>query len=128
MKMYELIKRLEHIRDKMESTFSNEFQRGEIDNLIEELIQMTPEVGTKLSQENQNPYPYYPVGVGGTAGTGTGIIYTGTTSTGITLNGNSSIGNSSVSWTSNSVDVNSIDISSCPSYSSFKDSNMLTAL
>lgn len=129
MKMYELIKRLEHIRDKMESTFSNEFQRGEIDNLIEELIQMTPEVGEKLSQQQQQVHPYYPTYPIGT-GT-TPIIYNaGTTSAGITLNGN-------ISWTSDlsspisssydSVDVSSIDILSSLSYSS-KDSNVLTAL
>ena len=62
MKMYELIKRLEHIRDKMESTFSNEFQRGEIDNLIEELIKMTPEVGQidKTPGIGQPFQPYQP--------------------------------------------------------------------
>lgn len=103
MKMYELIKRLEHIRDKMESTFSNEFQRGEIDNLIEELIQMTPEVGQieKLPQMPQpqlgnNPYwtfpstvPYvYPSSITTTGGT-------------ITLNGNTS-SSSSATYVSNS--------------------------
>ena len=56
------VKRLEHIRDKMESTFSNEFQRGEIDNLIEELIKMTPEVGQidKVPGIGQPFQPYQP--------------------------------------------------------------------
>ena len=76
MRMYELIKRLELIRDKMESTFSNEFQRGEIDNLIEELIKMTPEVGQidkmpGLGQPFQPYQPYQP-----SIGTGTPWVTT----------------------------------------------------
>jgi hypothetical protein len=95
MKMYELIKRLEHIRDKMESTFSNEFQRGEIDNLIEELIQMSPEVGKMDSVPNNQPYYPNPTWVPSTPYSPfvytPGITTTGTTTDlKITLDGSSS--------------------------------------
>lgn len=105
MRMYELIKRLEHIRDKMESTFSNEFQRGEIDNLIEELIKMTPEVGQIDKMPISQPFQLYPHQPGtpwvttpspyignGNGSVGTAITLTNTTSSNCTYEANASSG------------------------------------
>jgi len=47
MELPEFINRLETIRDQMESTFRNEFLKGEIENLIEGL-KSSPEVLGKI--------------------------------------------------------------------------------
>jgi len=101
MRLYELINRLENIRDKMESTFRNEFLKGEIENLIEELKEASPEVAEtpdteaiKLSKLPNNPYwvPYNPA-TGASTGTNTPYItWTSNDTSGSHTTGNDNLG------------------------------------
>ena len=73
MRLCDLIRRLEMIRDEMESTFKNEFLKGEFDNLVEELKSLSPEIGQVTDQPKQQPSPWTspwtsPWGVGTTTG------------------------------------------------------------
>lgn len=69
MRLYELIHRLEAIRDRMESTFTNEFLKGEVDNLIDELKKLSPEIGKlidtkddeELLKKLKENYPLNPI-------------------------------------------------------------------
>ena len=60
MRLHELLSRLENIRDTMESTFRNEFLKGEIENLIEELKEASPEVAETKEKEAIPTSPYSP--------------------------------------------------------------------
>lgn len=74
MRLYDLIQRLEAIKDRMESTFTNEFLKGEVENLIEELKGLSPEIGRVIDKKEDEDFikklkEQYPIDV---AGGGTG--------------------------------------------------------